>query len=317
MNMAKDKSKVSTGNEHIYRLLNFFDLYRMLKEKNLRLSKLRVFEDKNEGIGHIICLQSCDLTRFSFIKKESIENTHNITLNSTYVTSWTKEKDSISLWSLYSKDESAIRIRTSRGKLQNCVKKFTEDKGFNSYNGPMNGTELITTYCEFGDVNYIDFYELHEKLERKIREFDDLMCYKGKNDSEYYSSEEFKSDRNMFYESNLLTGPYFLKDRAYLHEEEFRGVIHCGVRSNRTLEEVREDPFKMLVIGTEKDILPDYIYADIEEDFIEEVCFDPRCPIYKIDVYKDILSEFNLVLSSSKAFGYALDFKDFSSDLMV
>ena len=38
----------------IYRFLNFFDLYKLIKDKQLRFTSLYQLDDKNEGLGKIL-----------------------------------------------------------------------------------------------------------------------------------------------------------------------------------------------------------------------------------------------------------------------
>jgi hypothetical protein len=301
----------------IYRIVNFFDLFNILNSNKLRITKQSVFDDQNEGLGHVLNLQTSIYTRHSYRSIDELINAHKKSLYSTYVSCWTLKQDSIALWTLYSNDQSSIRIRTSVLKLRKCLKVFNDEKGIGNYSGPLDGKELIAQYTELGEAKYVDFFKLRNELRDKFSEFDNSLSTKGNNDSGYFNSKEFYDDFYRFNESIMHSDSTFLKDEAYSHEEEIRGVIHCGVRSGRSIEEVREDPMKSLIYSVDDDVLPDHIHVSVESDFIEEICFDPRLPAYKLDVFKSILSQYELNITTSNAFGYALEQGEFVIDIDV
>ncbi|MDV2995266.1 MAG: hypothetical protein N4J56_004920 [Chroococcidiopsis sp. SAG 2025] len=305
----------------VYRFVNFFDLYKLVTNKKLRMSKLSIMEDKNEGLGRILESQESDLfLRVHCIESEEIKKYHNGIIHNTYVSCWTKEADMVAMWSLYSVDKTGIRIRTSAKKLLSALERFFTAHHWSEYDELSNKNQFLADRYDVCQVKYVDFYGLRDEIRRKYQNFDKLAREKSSLNSFYFEDENgYKQDYEKLQRHKIIQiEGWALKDRAYQHEQEIRGLLFCGIRSNRTIEEYSEDPLKSLVHWADAEVLPNFIYLDIEDDFIEEICFDPRCPNYKIEVYMDILKNYlknySISIVKSRAFGYALE-ESFASDI--
>lgn len=289
----------------VFRFVNFFELHQLLSEKLLRLTKLRRFSDPNEGFGQLLDVRRSLLTRHSYSTKDALRKLNNATLNSNYVSCWTQNPDSIALWSLYSPDYCSFRIRITASALDRAAQGYVSAHNWRQYRGPLPGTDYIPEYCALDNVEYVDFLAFNERINSAHTELEQRITEIPEADipSHYQEIEKQTGFRKHW---------IFAKDAAYEFEREVRVAIIGGFRSKRTIEEWEDDPFKRLVWPSEEDIFPDSIYSEVEPDFVESVCLDPRCPPWKARVFREILSSFELDWESSRAFGHLLEHNDFS-----
>ena len=88
------------------------------------------------------------------------------------------------------------------------------------------------------------------------------------------------------------------KDENYFHEQEIRGQIE--------FEPTTEDAYEYMVYCDFKDFAS-FIWLTVDEDFVEEICIDPRCPGYKEEIFKEIIDpKGKLKFVKSEAFGVVL-----------
>ena len=90
-------------------------------------------------------------------------------------------------------------------------------------------------------------------------------------------------------------------NKVYSHENEVRAGISLVFRNDINNEEVksrlkRDDESMSNLLGTfifrefNPNDFENVYYIDLKiDDFIEEICFDPRIPTYQKDIYTDIL----------------------------
>ncbi|MBF0245116.1 MAG: hypothetical protein HQL31_07565, partial [Planctomycetes bacterium] len=91
------------------------------------------------------------------------------------------------------------------------------------------------------------------------------------------------------------------KDHNYSFEEEIRGQIEFDANDPETSDLMRDT-------ACEFPELYDFIYVPVSADFIEEICFDPRCPAYKTAIYKEIIDPASCIPTTvSEAFGSILE----------
>jgi len=51
------------------------------------------------------------------------------------------------------------------------------------------------------------------------------------------------------------------------------------------------------------------IYGDVDDDFIEEICFDQRTPQFQVDIYKEILGIPDDIIKSTNIFSSKMNKK--------
>jgi hypothetical protein len=239
MNLLSEDFVRENEKLELFRFVSFFDLYEILLNRRLRFSKLSTFEDKNEGFGKILQFQESELFRFSHIDAKAIAPAHVNVLQNHYLSCWTTESDQISMWALYSPDSSSIRISTTVGKLWVALNNLYEKMLWNKALGKPGSREPVSWYRALGSVEYVDFFECCEKIRERYRLFRQKNRDAARADKTYYeSSEGFMKDYREFHREKIIVGDgLFLKDRAYMHENEVRATLHCAVRNDLTEDE--------------------------------------------------------------------------------
>lgn len=302
----------------IYRFISFFDLYEILVNRRLRFSKLSTFSDKNEGIGHILEFQDHYLFRHMHIDPVRIEQEHSRVQENNYLSCWTTEADLISMWALYSPDCASIRISTSVGKLWSVLGSLYSRMLWTKENNNPGSRAQIIWHSQLEPVEYVDFFKIRDEIRKKYQAFEQMASAAMRADKSYSERPDgFKKDYDELHSKKIVTRDgLFLKDQAYIHENEVRAVVSSGVRNDLTLEEFRklDDPFASFFEGAKTGELPNYIYADVDSNFIDAVCFDPRLPEFKRHVFESILSGVLPTVEKSRAFGYAPRQESFASD---
>ena len=303
----------------LYRFVSMFDLFDLVSRGRLRLAKFSTFEDKNEGIGSIIRMQDIPMFRQKHLARESIERSHAVTRENHYATCWSTEPDKIAMWSLYSSDKTNIRISTTFGKLRDVLRQCNETNSWTKFAAEPSSKKRITWNFSVESVEYVDYFHLRDQVRDRYRSFHELTSCKGSKDAKYFNpGGGFFEDYRAFQQrsSSEEKNGVFLKDSAYEHEREVRGVIFSGIRNDVTVAEwsASEDSIKNLWDWAEPSHLDDFLYANIPDDFIETACFDPRMPPYKRKVVEALFPSLARKFVESRAFGHALTQESFASD---
>lgn len=297
----------------IYRFVNFFELYGLIIHRELKFSKLRLMQDKNEGLGEVIRMQTTEAGFPLRNSREKINEYHSEVLERTYLSCWTSTPDAMSMWLLYSPDFSAIRVRTTVKKLKaalQCAASF-------SYIPPLSvevGT-LVRRFPTVAEVKYADFRSLHQVSKHALAEY-------------YQSVKNYVANGGRSRPLPELNGApealalgCFLKDIAFAHENEVRAMFSGYVRNSITADEFegfsgstfrKELTYSLLDVAT-RDNSPAVSNLPIEKGFVEEICFDPRMQEYRKNEILRLLGTIECPVVSSKAFGYILA----DSDLTV
>jgi len=279
------------SDQTIYRFLNFFDLFNLVKDKQIRFTKLHKLDDKNEGLGKI--LRSLELSPVFPTNLESLKNTeYPITKHSTYVSCWTTVPDNIAMWTIYSPNKSGIRIKTTVSKLYAAINNYKKDYS------KMEGFQ--PNQIDVFKMVYEDLKKLKNDIESKVKMTSaDMREATGKSTADALKAKS-KPMRKHLQDPILDNDSLKYKDENYFHEEEVRGQI--------IFEPKNEDAYDYMHFS-ECDFseFADFIFPIVSDDFIEELCFDPRCAPYKIEVFKKIIDpdeELNII--NSNAFGVVL-----------
>lgn len=298
-----------TDNQSIYRFMSFYELYELMVNKRLKFTKLRLMSDRNEGLGEIIRAQSTELGFMLRGEQEAIKSKHKEIKEQVYVSCWTSTRDAMSMWLLYSVDQSAIRVRTSFKKLQDCI-----DSNITFLNQRLStpGGEM---YARIGDckaVQYVDFRVLHSEAKKRLIDYYKEVKKSLKAEGEINLDEASAYQKENWL--NILDSGIFLKDMAYAHEHEVRGVFHIGVRNSMSIDEFHALPDNMakMVGGPLLDFpnqqnSKDIFFAQTSDSFVDEICYDPRMPGYKRQVIEQIIGESQVPKSKSSVFGYLAD----------
>jgi len=250
---------------------------------------------------------------------ERIAGLHLQALHNTYITCWSTEPESVAMWALYSPNKDGIRIRSTVARLKATLAAYQEATSlWKHINHIVGGAELLTWHWELANVNYVNLDDFLDEINNAYAEFGALCTKSAEDNLEWWTAKKgYLMEAQIFTErfGKTFTMDHFLKDSSFSHEKELRGVVHAGIRNELDYEEWKRlnDPLRQLFKSAGPGVLPSYAYAPVADDFIDEVCFDPRMPEYKKQVMKDALSPFDIKLAVSRCFGYLLSEK-FSFD---
>lgn len=280
-------------NQTIFRFLNFFDLYKLIKNRQLRFTSLHQLDDKNEGFGKI--LRSIELSPAcptnSIIEYPIIKHT-------TYVSCWTIVPDNIAMWMLYSPDKSGIRIQTTVAKLHAAIETYKTKY-------PSNINKIENYQPGHIDVFKMDYRDLR-KTKKEIEENNNTIIMamreakKGKSRADACRAW-FNTMRDSLKDKNILDNDAMkYKDKNYIHEQEIRGYIEFEPTTEEEYDHLHMEncDFKNFT---------SFIWLKVDKCFLEEICIDPRCPDYKKEIYKEIVDpKDNVKFVKSEAFGIVL-----------
>lgn len=311
--MHESITDINDDDRPIYRFVSFYEIYELIINKRLRMSKVSTFEDRNEGIGEIISIQENVMSLYSFRTQDSVLEQHKNVIYNNYFSCWTQQPDTVAMWSLYSKDNSSFRIKTKCGKLLKAISNIKNSICINNSNANTDKRRLVSTRCYLGDVEYVDFFNLRKNLHDKFEEYKKKVRDKSSSDISYLKREDgLKLDFNLLFENRLINkSGLLLKDKSYEHESEIRAILNCIICNGIIDNDIEKQDNNYFEFVT-SDELPNYIYTNVEDDFIDEICFDPRMENYKKKVYEQIFCEYGTKLVNSKTFGYALEQENFA-----
>lgn len=308
----------------VYRFVSFFELYSIASRKQLRFTKAALFEDRNEAVGKVLQLQEDEFLRSFYVNPYYIEKTHRTFLENAFVSCWTREPEMIAIWALYSPDLRSVRIKTSVEKLEEALRSYEGGNGWSGVEPQELTSDIQVTVDTFlEDVEYVDFLKLRDRIRQKYQDFERQFSEKNRGRDGGVSTEEFRRDYREHVGKKILDTEkrgLLFKDRAYRHEHEVRAVIQVANLGPASWKRyVSATDMKRFFMAPYEPLAPNTLepalFIKVPDDFIEEVCVDPRCPAYVLEVYKDILSPFGLNFAQSPAFGSFIERGELGSTL--
>lgn len=315
--MSDDESKLKTkpypvvDDLYIYRFVSFYELYHLCQNKKLKLSLLAVQDDKNEGVGATLRFAAPEWASF-YTNADKVFQQHAYAVHNTYITCWTMEPDSVAMWLLYSPNKEGIRVRTTTGKLKSALAAYEKINSWTNHLHYTDGSELLTWCWDLKPVHYVNLDILLAEMNETYTQFKNLCKELAAGNPEWWTDEDgFLKKYPEFIDEfrNRFELGYFIKDSGFVHEKELRGVVNAGIRNSLDVEKWKKSedltltPFK----PAEPGVLPSFIYAPISDDFIDEICFDPRMPEYKKQVVRDVLSPLGELEEASRCFNSLVD----------
>lgn len=301
----------------IYRFMNLYELFELAVNNRLKFTKLGLMEDKNEGLGEILKLQSGTWGSPLRNDRARLKQAHESHRESIYISSWTMVPDAMAMWLLYSKEGSAFRVKTSQTKLHALLDESKSTR-FGDHHLLDKG-HPVPILQELSPVEYVDFNFVHQKSKAKLEAFDrDLADAHALGDAGRETFAAILRDPTATQIEELQRSSH-LKDIAYAHEHEVRASFHLRIRNAMTLEERRQLPDTIAnVLGSPMlDVAdvqnsPPVVTLPAPSDFIEEICFDSRMAHHFQTTIRQIISRDDLPYIVTKVFGSMIDEHDLS-----
>ncbi len=280
----------------------------------MRFTNASNFKDRNELLGVFFRILENPVTHpFSKGEIDKIIESYEECKQSYFISCWSKRRDSIAMWELYSPHFSGVQVGVKKRLIVRSVEKFVKDNNFAKahYASPSDG-RLLFYPVEYGDCIYVDYDKILSDMKEKFFDFYSRWSGRARLEEDKFK-KEYKAFSNEMTESSICGE--FLKDIAYRHEEEFRFVLRSVTRNDREYEDCRKDPFFVLFDSHLRgarlsDFSGNNIFLEFDSAEIDEVWIDSRMPDWKKEVQIKILRDLGVEASVSGAYGRFFDRHD-------
>lgn len=284
----------------------------MIKEQYLRISSVKFFPDENELLGFF--LYTLDNPYFQPYGQDginkAIEN-HKIERESCFVSSWTRSRDIIAMWEIYSPTRTSVQIGVRRVDILAAFNKHMNLNSFDdSHNTPANDGRILFYPVSDGACEYVDYNNLFGKIRnchKKFRAMSKTQKIKERDRKEFFHLyEKFANETLIEIRKAIL-----YKNKAYSFEREHRFSLRAVTRNERRYEDCEGDfSFDLMDTHLRPTRISDTgnnIYIPFDTSNIAEVWLDGRLPDWKADAQKRLLSDLGLSASISNAYGSFFD----------
>lgn len=295
----------------LYRIIDFFELIQTLQTGKFRIPNAQRFTDPNELIGMLFSTLSNP--RFAPLTESGVKDlirSQDCLRQSHYISCWTRNRDSIAMWEIYSPGRISVQIEADKDEIAANLTKFADEHSFvNAHHKPADHPETYFYPLDIGECNYDDLQAVHDRLKERTRILSEQatsLIIEGNNDAfrEHYEQAcDQASDRR-----HEL---FLLKDRAYAHENEVRFSLRAVRRNGRRYEECEKD-FGFILFDTHlrlatREEAGANIFAEFPSHLIKHVYLDGRAPEWQINAQKTLLEGHGFGISQSHAYGTFVD----------
>jgi hypothetical protein len=311
----------------LYRTIDFFGASSIVLNQDYMFTRADVFSDKNEGIERLLLQlkrapSGCGGVGWNDsitakLQHEQIKKSH-------YISCWSKNPESVAMWSLYSQDYCSVRIATTVKQLKIVMNNFLNKYCLsNLTENELGDRKIISVEGRIAPVTYASLQELTKKASRRLkayRRIDERYKRKGiekpkldKIDKRYFERQQQRRLKELSLTCNL-------KDNSFKHEDEVRLAIRLAETvCDKHILELKGiyDPAHKHHITLKDDLrleeyglnetMPERELIDCPDDLIKSVAIDPRCPQHKAEFIRGWFQEKNIPVVDSTCFGYIAD----------
>ena len=309
----------------VYRIVDFFSAAEIVNNNRLMFSRADVFQDKNEGVERLLAqLQSSgpyEQCALGWNDQETANKYHTKYKKSFYISSWSTNPESVSMWSLYSPDLMSVRISTTIEKLHLCANNFIDQYSITKLQKKDLGNDVIVAVNgHISSVKYTNLENITKTITRRFKAKNriiDRYKRKGMKIPAPLKATPRYWEREKQRRLELTKFPFNLKDEGFKHEDEVRVVLRLGeVECTYRILQLREyiNPehlynkplqseftyFKLIENGQ----IPEREFITCPTSFVESVAIDPRCPKHKSRFMTSWFKKHKIEVVESRSFGY-------------
>lgn len=295
----------TSDNPILYRIMDFFEFIALVNSAALRVSAASRFSDVNELVGAFLStLEGPSFHPYTEQAMTELISQHQLSKQQFFVSSWTKSRDSIAMWELYSPDARGIQIGVRESAIKAAFCAYSREHSFVlGHNAPPDDGRILFYPAKSGLCEYVVFDEILEEVRTRYMALGaELQARVGDMDAFCKALGEFSENR-ILDPQNVL----FLKDRAYRYEEEYRFTLRGVTRNSRFYDDCAKDTFFGLfdthLRPVQKDDVGENIFIPFDASKVEEVWLDGRTPPWKQEVIKSLLEGCGLKSEVSSAYG--------------
>lgn len=294
---AHSESLTDAQPDVLYRIMDHLELLALINSGRLRVSRVSRFSDSNELVNYSLLAKS-PLSLFGWTSKDSDLARELLEYQSSlFVSSWTRTRDSIAMWEIYSRNLLGVQIEVSQQYLCEIFKKSYQLDGRPVDDNERQETNLLP--FGKGDCEYVNY-------ERLVREYSDLFQeYEKKAQISIGNEDEFHKIYCEFlgrYEQ-FVSRTRFLKDAAYDHEREFRFILAGMTRSSES--EIGSGPLSVFrhTRLTRADETDENFFVPFDPAQIRGIFLDGRLPSWKLSALRSLFPSHHEVVQTSQAYG--------------
>ena len=289
-------------------------------------SRADTFNDKNEGLDRLLRQLEAELPGggcggMGWSDAKTARREHDKVKRSHYVSCWSRNPESVAMWSLYSPDHCSIRISTTASKLLPAVEVLVEKYSIAHLTTANLGSRVVAaTEARIEPVTYASLPNISLRIARRAlarKRLSERYIKNGRKmpdinevDPRYWQREDQRRLRE-------LQSTCRLKDSSFSHEAEVRlsvrvGEEHC---TESMFDEKRwlnpDHQFHSLIrehlrswgwVNTVE--TPEREFVECLPGLIDTVAIDPRCPSHKARFMTDWFRERKIQVVNSTCFGY-------------
>jgi hypothetical protein len=317
----------------LYRIVDFYCAANLVTTGDLYVPLASRFQDPNEGIEASIAIQaiasgSCAGVTMYFNSKEDFLRHQRDQQNRSYVSCWTKERESVAMWALYSPDYSAVQIETTVQSLIAATSKLAQEN-YNPMSVKLSSDQQASfvNRVDILSVQYSTLDHLFRRIDRRRRAFD-LLDKRGKSKRSIDPLDPAFL-RNMQRGNEYRFIAFSVKDSSFSHEREVRAIVTATPYDESMQKDAEDylskpDKSASTIKATGQDVglfaarhviressmkrggpLPEYMSLNVDRDSILSVTIDPRCPSHKRFFIRDFFEKHKIPIRESGCFGHA------------
>jgi hypothetical protein len=322
--------------QKVYRIMDFFSAAQTIKESSLYVPLASSFDDRNEAIdaavGHLaVSAGPCaGITSYFSTIEDFIRHQRSVA-DRHYVSCWTKTKESVAMWALYSKDCSSIQLSTTVENLERAAITLAgvqSDPRLAICTG--NGEGQFLDRSKIAAIKYDDFSSVARTIDRRRRAYDKLdAAQKISHEAHLGSPSKAENRRAAQYRFETLEH----KDSSFAHESEVRLILAIAPYNEDTLAVARSALADMSSRPDTDSTHSEYergmlLYAravlreeawkrrlacrpsislPLHAGFVTDVTIDPRCPPHKRRFMRSYFEDLGIHIVESRCFGHAAD----------
>ncbi|MDO8345502.1 MAG: hypothetical protein Q7T48_20030 [Cellvibrio sp.] len=310
----------------VYRTMDFFSIAAMIQNKSMMFTRADMFEDKNEGVERILSQLSISSPRsgcgMGWKDNATAKVMHQDIQRSHYVSCWSRNPDSVAMWSLYSSDLSSVRVSVRLSKLISVVENLLNKYLIAHLDENNLGKTLVGSVSgKIFPVRYMSLSYLSRLAQRRARALAKIdKRYEDLGMSSPVSGGSRRAFLRRLDQRAQLSEIGRLKDISFKHEEEIRLIVRLGeevctkfiVDSSRLVDPLHECHLAykgyMEAWGYVKNTnIPSREFVCCPADLIETVAIDPRCSKHKVDFMNAWFNDHKIKVVKSNCFGYIPD----------
>ena len=309
----------------VYRIVDFYSAAELITNQSFMIPSSKNFEDSNDGIGQLMAAlyntwpqSGCGV---SWKSQEDLEKALDKGKKSSFVSCWSRNPESVAMWSLYSKDTCSIRIETTIEKLADLCRNAADEYNFGHFENLRDGDTIC--YCvdgEIHDINYRDLITVTQQIKRRVkaRKRLEVRFMRNGEDPKKLGDPMSASSKNMkdrFVDGLSLSELRHVKDVSFKHEEEIR--VHIPIIKHELdqhfLDTIRPSDGavkrnnEFSCINKE---IPDRIFVKTPNEFVVSVAIDPRAPEYKRLFIEKYFRDLGISIKQSSCFKSAVSYID-------